>query len=338
MKKFLFLIFAIFLCMLAGCGQKTPSSSASPTEPFIYETLRLELPRSTKSETLMAVLQVLPKNLQTALEENGVTVQNIEISVGSSLAATAQALNAGTVHMAVFPGEIFAALGENSIPLLAEQMRGTIPSSTDVSDWAGAQSQYSSMPSAGVRMLVVAGPSHYGQQLAARSASGSPLSWEELDRARWVIGSQPESSMASVWLADRYEGNISSDLTHLTFEEDSELLLKELANGTTDIAVIPADLRIDYADPWTQNYNRPSDIWQETTVIGVTESYYQSILAVCPDDETLHSEHFQNALGKAISDVCLDSAEVTDVLGGILSVPVSNSDLDGLRRMLTLPG
>jgi phosphonate transport system substrate-binding protein len=157
-----------------------------------------------------------------------------------------------------------------------------------------------------------------------------------------MIDSDEKNNMASVWLADNYEGNTLFDLSNLVrsdFAGDSGFsLLSALADGSADVAVLPADMRIDFADHWRAGLNRPRSIFEETTVIGVTEKSYETVLAACPDDEILDGERFRSALAAALSAVCSVQGDTASALGGVLSVPLTDGDLDGMRRLATLGG
>lgn len=338
MRKFFITLFVLLACLLAGCMQKTAAEDTA-VEPLTFETLRLELPRGSDIELMQTVFATLPEKLKAALKDNGVSVARIELSAGSSYALTAQALNEGGVDLAVFTGLSFAELGKDAVPLLTEQEAGTLPDTGDPTAWTDAKPEWSREPAAGKRMLILAGPSDYGRQLAARAGSDNSLTWEELNHARWAVCSTPETRMASVWLADNYSGNSLTDLSNLdrhAINDGEDSLFVSLANGSADIAVIPADARIDHLSNWKEQEHRPADIFTETRVIGVTEKYYKTILAVSPNNESLHSEQFQNALANAMLTVCTAQKEVSAAFGGILTQPVGSSDLDGMRRMLSL--
>lgn len=345
MRKIAFMLAALLLLSgLSACGQETvptSSSSAPSSEPLKLETLRLELTRkeTASASGLLAVLQTLPDALKSALADQGVEVGSVEVTVGASPAATAQALGAGGIDLAVLPGDSFVEVGGDAVPLLTASVRTALPDSADTADWLSVETSWSDRASGGQRMLILAGPSDYGRQLAARAASGTPLTWDELDRAAWIIGSDGKN-MASVWLADNCEGNTLADLSHLSRSNsagDSGLsLLSALADGSADVAVLPADMRIDFADHWRAGLNRSRGIFEETSVIGVTEKFYGTVLAVRPGNALLTGEQFRSALAAAMSEVCSAQDDTAAALGGVLSVPLDNGDLDGMRRLATL--
>lgn len=344
MRKLAFALAALVLLSgLSACGRRTvPPSSSSTSEPLKLEALRLELTRRDDfpASALMYAVQALPGALKSALADQGVEVGTVEVSVGASPAATAQALDEGGIDLAILPGNSFAEVGGNAVPLLTTYERTALPDSGDAADWQSAAETSWGDETGGQRMLILAGPSDYGRQLAARAASGTPLTWEELDRAAWLIDSDEKKDMVSVWLADNYQGNTLSDLSNLSrsdFAGDGgSSLLPALADGSADVAVLPADMRIDFADYWRTGLNRPRGIFEETTVIGVTEKFYGTVLAARPDDELLDGEQFRSALAAAMTEMCSVQGDITGALGGVFSVPLTDGDLDGMRRLATL--
>lgn len=352
MKKHLLLPLLLSLSLLAGCGQTPPapsSSSPSPaaaasSPPIQLESLSIELSRiAMDAAATQSAMNALRDSLKAALADNGVEVGAVSVTAGTSYAATAQALNEGTVDLAVLPGTAFAQLGRDAVPLLTGHVEGISPDSGSAADWVDTETQWSDASFGGSRALIVAGPSEYGRQLAARAASGTALTWEELNRARW-IAPPTGGEMASVWLADHYEGNTLSDLSQLDtdtpagYADNGRALMAALAAETADIAVISPARRLDMADIWTAELGRPDSIWVETTVLGVSEKAYDTILAARPGDETLASESFQTALAAALAQLNHRHGEIGLATGGVLSVPVTSRDLDGMRRLATIGG
>lgn len=336
----------LLLWGLSACGRQTGPASSSPaltSEPLKLETLRLELTRGDElpAAALMAAARTLPDALKAALADQSVEVGAVEVTVGASPAATAQALREGGVDLAVLPGEAFVKVGEAAVPLLTAQERTALPGSADAADWLGVETGWSDELSGGVRMLILAGPSDYGRQLAARAASGNSLTWDELNRAVWLIDPKAEG-MASVWLADNYEGNTLSDLDKASrggvADDGGRSVLSALAKAEADVAVIPADARIDLAGIWREELKRPKGIFEETAVVGVTEKYYQTVLAARPGNALLTGEQFCSALAAAMTETCSGQDGIAAALGGVLSAPLTGGDLDGMRRLATLEG
>ncbi|WP_312938575.1 PhnD/SsuA/transferrin family substrate-binding protein [Oscillibacter sp.] len=340
----LLLMFCLSACG-AGAGPASSSLPDSSTvdEPLKLETLRLELTRreGLSADMLMYAVQALPQALKTALANHGVEADMVEVTVGASPASTAQALEEGGIDLAILPGKAFVEAGGSAVPLLTALERNGLPDSTDPARWADGPSDGDDTPSGGLRYLILAGPSEYGRQLANRTASDTPLTWDELDRAAWFLAPN-ETSMTGLWLADHYEGNTLSDLSKVSVgtssSESGHDLLRTLATGDADVVVIPADVRPELTSFWQEELQRPGGIFDETTVIGVTEKCYTTILAARPGDECLNGDAFRSALAAAMEELSRVQGDVTGALGGVFSAPVSSDDLNGMRRLVTLGG
>ena len=112
MKKLSLLLALALLLTLTACKQK---EQEPPTPPELVEEdvlrlkeLRLEFPRSGLGKDQLArAMKELPELLRTYFEETGtVEVERVIVTVGSSPASTAQALEEGHVDLAFLPGTI----------------------------------------------------------------------------------------------------------------------------------------------------------------------------------------------------------------------------------------
>lgn len=120
MKRCLPLLCALLFLLLAACGPAEGDSSPEPPEtgPLELKSLSVEVSRGElATEELARAVRELPEALKTALADRGVEAETVSVSVGSSPAATAQAVGEGGVDLAFLPEEDFAAL-ENPPRLL----------------------------------------------------------------------------------------------------------------------------------------------------------------------------------------------------------------------------
>lgn len=119
MKRTLPLLCALFL-LLAACGPSRGDASPEPQEtgPLRLESLSVEVSRGELStEELARAVRELPEALKAALADQGVEAETVQVSVGSSPEAIAQAVSEGGVDLAFLPEEDFSAL-ENPPRLL----------------------------------------------------------------------------------------------------------------------------------------------------------------------------------------------------------------------------
>lgn len=96
---------------LAGCGQEVTEPSV-PDEPLALETLAVEISKNGLStEQLLEDKRQLPNQLRDAFSQAGVEIGQVTVTIGSSPAATAQALEEGSVDLAFLPAEDFLRSG-----------------------------------------------------------------------------------------------------------------------------------------------------------------------------------------------------------------------------------
>lgn len=112
MKKLSLLLALALLLTLTACRKKEPEPSTPPEPPapvedvLRLEELRLEFPRSgLGKDQLAGAAKELPELLKTYFEETGtVEVERVIVTVGSSPASSAQALEEDHIDLAFLPG------------------------------------------------------------------------------------------------------------------------------------------------------------------------------------------------------------------------------------------
>ncbi|MCI2055992.1 MAG: PhnD/SsuA/transferrin family substrate-binding protein [Oscillibacter sp.] len=351
-KTSLLAAFLLLLSLTAGCGTQAPaaaSSSASGTETLQMERLCLELPRSCAEKP--DAVDAFCESLRGALKDHGVDVGKVTVTFGTSEAATAQALEAGGVQAAVLSGESYVKYGSGSLVVAAGDVLNERDDgdSTDPAVWNGeeALTAQRQTPRAGLRTLLAAGPSDYGAQLARRVQNGKTPSWTELDHAAWGVLAG-DTAMASQWLEDNYEGNTIEDLSTVTTFDTYADLLWALANGEVDAAVLPEDMFFYCVDlgMWTapafepvensasRGLGRENPMWDEVTVLGVSERYFTAVMAVSVTDQTVSSSTFTAALQAALLNLSQSHQEVLAEAGLPAMVGVTDDQFDGMRRAL----
>ena len=338
MKKFLPLALALLLA-LSGCREAPEPVEPDPPAdaPRQVETLAAEFaPRGGDPAVELKLLSPAAEKLKAALAAEGVEVGEVRLTLGTSLAATGQAVAQGSVDLAFLPAETLLAFGGEAVPLLSAAWPVPSCDSADPADWNGRAVTWTEDFAAGRRALVLAGPSAYGRALSARAESGAPLTWEELSRARWALAGGRSGDMASLWLADRYEGRTLADLPETAACDGEEGLLAALAAEEADVAVLMADGRIDGAERWTRSpetggWGRGGFIWDETRVLGVTEPFYGTVAAAAPGG--LWAEADLSRALEAALDRLRDDRDLSGLAGAGPFAPLTAADLDPLRRL-----
>ena len=312
MKKVSLLLALALLLTLTACRKKEPEPPAPPAPPepveedvLRLEELRVEFPRSgLGKDQLAGAVKELPELLKTYFEETGtVEVERVTVTVGSSPASTAQALEEGHIDLAFLPG---TALPNGSAVLLADAYPAE-----DGTLRAGSQG------------LLCAAPTAYGEQLAGRSSSGKPLSRAEVERARWgtVAG---DADYFTLWLADSFGEAFDGTVTAFDSED---ALFRAAADGAVDAIIIRDDARAE-AD-WTGG----GTVWEQLPVLDVTETVYTTVAAVAPE---LAEGAFAPALEQVLQRMSDERPELMTVLGAEVFASVTEDGLTATRRLATI--
>lgn len=357
MKKLFPLLLALAL-LLSGCGRReeTPPEPVPPpgteepsgTPPISEETpleldvLRIEIARSgLSSERLMEAARELPELLRSVLaEQQDIAADAVQITIGSSPAATVQALNAGTVDIAILPAEGFAGQETEAEVLLASG-----PAAGDSPLWTGGNWGFST--------TLWTAPTDCGLELAGRMGKEGELpAWEELNRARWGLldrDSLPGRRAVDLWLADHYEGRTTADLSNSAVYAGFEELLQAAEAGEIDVYLRDAA-------------KEEGPLQMSSARLGETERFYDMVLAVSPRQETLSNPdlNLRDSLMFTLTQLCFYDGTQTlpdgtpafpgrgydretrmlcqDVFGACRYGWAKNEDLDAARRLLALEG
>lgn len=358
MKKLFPLLLALTL-LLSGCGRREetppdpvrdppagveePSALRPITEetPLELNILRIEITRSGLSpDRLMEAVRALPELLRSALAEYHIIVNAVQVTIGSSPAATVQALNAGTVDIAVLPAEGFAGQETEAAVLLASG-----PGAEGSAIWEDR--------SVGFQTTLWTAPTDYGFYLASWiGKDGIRPAWEDLSRARWGLleaDSIPGHRAVDLWLADHYEGNTTANLPNAAVYADFDELLLAVEEGAVDVFLWDA-VSEDGAPQLS------------SVQFGETERFYDMVLAVSPKREELSAPelNLKDPLMFTLTQLCFYDGTQTlpdgtpafpgaaydretrmlcqDVFGPYRYGWAENEDLDPIRRLLTLEG
>ena len=351
-RQMIVLVLLMGLTLLTGCGEAREAEDPENTQTWELESLAIEISKNDLStERLLEAVTLLPDAIEDVLAEQGVSVGEVTMTIGSSPSATIRALESGDIDMAFLPAESLAEESELEAEVLLVSGPLFWNQGEDLADWNREPTE--APLEAGYRALICAAPTAYGRNLAAKG----DLTWAEVERARWGVleeTSIPGYQAVNLWLADHFGGNTISDLPDVTVYNSFEELLLAASAGEIDLLPMDEGERIDYAAAWTlpvgetdDQMGRPGqghegEIWEELPAVGLTERFYDTAVAVQPE---LSDESFSAAMDEVLrilchsaeidSDICKLSTEVFKSTQSSYG-PAPEGALNATRRLLTL--
>ena len=289
MKKFI----AIVLALCALCSL----SAVAFADNQHFDKLTLEFVPSKDADVIIAGTANLPELVQAEMARLGYDIDEVDITVGTSYQATAEAMSAGTIDVGWLPAANYILYSDDVDVILTATRNGLSNDSENPADWNGeANKTLKNGPQVTFyRALIYAAPTEYGKQLAEKVNAGEALTWEDLDAASWaVLGTTSNAGYIypSLWLMKNYDGKKISDLSKVTTVEGGYgQTFSMAASELVDIIVCYADGRNDYELSWDlptdqkdstgkQGMGRSASIWDELNVIGVTEGIYNDTVSI----------------------------------------------------------
>ena len=261
---------------------------------------------------------------------------------------------AGAIDVGWLPGGTYALYSDDTDVILTATRNGLSNDSENPADWNGeANKTLKDGPQVTFyRALIYAGPSEYGQKLAAKVNAGEALTWEDLDGASWAV--QKTSSSAgyiypTMWLMNNFDGKKISDLSKVTtLDSGYGTAFSMAAAEQVDIIVCYADGRNDYEASWNiptdqqdetgkQGMGREASIWDELNVIGVTDGIYNDTVAVSKE-----SPYYTPELVEALQNCFIniinteEGKAIFDVYSHTGYAVATDADYDGARQALAL--
>ncbi len=284
MKRIIALISVLMVTMslFIGCGSNGQAS----------EIIVNFIPSRDPDEILEAT-KPLAGMLKEELSNQGFEFDNIEILVGTSYEAAAEALSSGTAHIGFIPGGTYVLYSDDIEVALTATRDGLSNDSDNAADWNKAKTEATDNQVTYYRSIVIAGPSAKGQELAAKINGGEELTAEDIKSATWGVSSNTTSSAGyiypTLWLRENYDLTIT-DLPNKVALDNYATSLSQLASGQIDIMVTYADARRDYEGEWTSTFGREASVWEETNVIGVTDGIYNDTISVTKNEDVMTPE------------------------------------------------
>lgn len=343
MRKFLALL--VMAVLIVGC-------TSALADPVKLDKLTLEFVPSKDADVIITGTKNLPDLLKAELLNQGYDVGEIDITVGTSYEATAEAMAAGTIDVGWLPGGTYALYSDEVDVFLTATRAGLSNDSTDPKTWNGDANK--TLPTdqqvTFYRSLIYATPSAYGKELAAKVNAGEALTWDDLNKANWaVLGTSSSAGYIypTMWLMDNYEGKKLTDLSHVITLSGYGDAFAQASAESVDIVVCYADGRRDYEAAWTlpvdqkdatgkAGMGRTDSIWNELNVIGVTAPIYNDTVSITKANPTVYNPEFIAAMQKALINVI--STDEGKAIFAVYShtgyAPATDADYEAARQAL----
>ncbi len=343
MKKFLALLLAVL--MIAG-------ATSAMAEAVKLDKLTLEFVPSKDADVIITGTKNLPQLLQAALLEQGYDVGEVDITVGTSYEATGEAMAAGAIDIGWLPGGTYALFSDEVEVILTATRDGLSNDSTDPKTWNGEANK--TLPTdeqvTFYRSLIYATPSAYGKELAAKVNAGEALTWEDVSKANWAVLKNSSSAgyiYPTMWLMNNFEGKKLTDLTTVVTLSGYGDAFAQAAAESVDIVVCYADGRRDYEAAWTlpvdqktetgmAGMGRTVSIWDELSVIGVTEGIYNDTVSITKANPAVYNPEFIAAMQNALINVIgtEEGKAIFSVYSHAGYALATDADYEGARQAL----
>ena len=345
MKKILALVLVLALSL---------SCLSALADAIAMDKLTLEFVPSKDADVIITGTKNLPDLLKKEMLNQGYDIGEIEITVGTNYNATGEAMGAGSIDIGWLPAGTYCLYSDETEVILTSTRAGLSNDSTNPADWNGEANKTLKQPENQVgfyRALIYATPSAYGKELAAKVNNGEELTWEDLDKATWVVGNNSSSAgyiYPTLWLMDKY-GKKLTDLSNVAFGIQYGDAFAQAAAEQVDIIVCYADGRNDYEAAWTipadqqdetgkQGMGREGSIWDELNVIGVTDGIYNDTVAITKANDAVYNPEFIAAIQDALINIIgtEEGKAIFEVYSHQGYIKAVDSDYDAARAALAL--
>ena len=338
MKKIFSILMAatIGLSVLTGCGSKSASTSVDENGTKVIDKLTVAFVPSRDPEEIVTATEPLKGMLQEELAKEGYNVGEVEITVGTNFEAVGEALSAGTADVGLIPGGTYVLYDDGAEVILTATRDALSKDSDHAKDWNdGLATETTNEQAVSYRSLMIAGPSAKGQELAAKVNAGEELTWEDLNSANWSIMSTTSPAgyiYPSLWMQEKYQKGLT-DLASAVQSDSYGSAMARLASGQVDVLLGFADVRVDNASKWTEEFGRTASIWEETNVIGVTSPIYNDTVSVSKNSDIM-DEDLMKALQNAFINIgnTKEGQEVIAIYSHKGYKPAKSSDYDNERE------
>lgn len=179
MKRVLFAVLMLGV-VLTGCSTEGGSKE--------IETLNLSFVPTVPADSILQASAPLEDMLIEEMAKYGYTIENVDMTVGTSLEAVGEALASGTTDVALIPGGTYVLYEDDGAELALTATRNALNiDSDDPAEWNKLVPTPTDEQVTYYRSLILAGPSEKGQALQDKVNAGEELTFEDINDATWCV-------------------------------------------------------------------------------------------------------------------------------------------------------
>ncbi|MBR0093024.1 MAG: PhnD/SsuA/transferrin family substrate-binding protein [Lachnospiraceae bacterium] len=287
----------VLLLVLSGCRMQTINMD----EPGAIgdtgaghglaetEELRVALVSGNGAVPEEEAWQLLEQRLIEACAGQEIGVSSVRFETGLSNAELVTALSEGSIDIALVPDTVAAQCEDRVLAVAHTTEEGIRIDPADPATWNPAGTHAGEEDRAAVQRhaLILAGPSEKGRELADLVLRGQTIALADLEDAVWYVQDGTSDAgfrQPDAWFREQYGQGLEL-LPELEQAESYLEAFQMLAEEKADVITIPCDLRRTFAERWqstqyAEDMARERPIFEETTVIGVTNGWYRDTVVL----------------------------------------------------------
>ncbi|HPX33422.1 MAG TPA: PhnD/SsuA/transferrin family substrate-binding protein [Erysipelotrichaceae bacterium] len=326
MKKILVILLSFLMIFsMVGCGDKTKKDDKH------IEKLTVSFVPSKDADVIMQAAsgneelgyRSLAQIIIDGLAARGYTVDEVEVSVGTSYAAVGEGMVSGTIDIGLIPASTYV-LYSDGVELLVEALRYgvagedgvVIDPALGIDPWnAGKTTNAEGMATGYASLIYVNVTTEIGQNLYEKAQAKS-LTWEDVNAATWFVCSSTSSAgyvYPSLWINNTFgegagnEKRTVVNLQNVIPDGSYANMMESLLTGGCDVTVGYADVRKDAASTTAFEAAYPElaaegkTVWDIIKVIAVSDYIMNDTVSVTKKNPKMTAE-----LIKALQEVFIE--------------------------------
>ena len=245
MKKVLVTLL-VAVCMLSVFATGESEAKPAETDSKVIDNLTLVYAPTYEVDVLTKMMAPLKDTLPKAIAKYGYTLENFDVTVGTSMEIIAEGLSAGTIDLGVVGATTYVLYEDEVIPLAQVSRLGYDKDTRNIADWntGNVKKSETAMTPGSRSVLWVNILTEKGRELLAK-AEANNLTWDDLVNAKWALGKTSSGTsyiLPSLWLDEKYGTGVGQSkksaemLSNASVGNGGSAIIEALLLGQVDIA------------------------------------------------------------------------------------------------------